>query len=199
MEYKRKAGKFEIIAYCSEKYEVQVGSLLNKVIELNNKGPKIENGTSIFFGWSRLVVIEKSGKLILHEPDFIGNPFKDYLPQVDITLEIAAQQASFLNHLKVEGVDIKYSDKIITIKDCLERGRIYLERSEIKDEGDSGWYIAEIDDTIKEEYDTIYSYQLLQKRPILMQLLALPPGFLVVVDNNEIIQVFNSKGEDILH
>jgi hypothetical protein len=202
MNYKFRLRNTTIVANCSPIYEEQINGLFNKLAELDKIGPAITNGSSIQFGWSRLLLKGNEDELIIYEPDFSGNPFKDYVPSIDNTLKILVEQAVLLNNFGIEGVTAKYSDKIVITKNCLSKSKIYLERTSSDEEDDSGWFIGEVDDINTDDsidnYDVIYVFQLLNIRPTLMQVLVLPPGFLVVFFQDQLIQIFDNEGKNIL-
>src|SRR5687768_11008470 len=92
MRHQRRIGKFNVVAVCAEDLEEQAIGLLTKLDELNEIGPAIQDGTTIMFGWSLLTLRGSVDELLICEPDFDGNPFHDYLPQVEHTLRILIQQ-----------------------------------------------------------------------------------------------------------
>jgi hypothetical protein len=201
MNYKFQLGHIQLIVNCDSDYQAQVDDLFAKLVELDKKGPSLGNGTAIDFGWSRLVLKGSKTELVVNEPDFFHDPFHHFLPRVDFTMKVLISQVSILNYLQIEGVTASFSDQVILRKNCLNKDKIYLERSEDIQERDSGWYIAEVDtingDDSLENYENMYVYQLLQRRPEIMQLLALPPGYMVVMVKDSIIQVFNPEGKDV--
>jgi hypothetical protein len=63
--------------------------------------------------------------------------------------------------------------------------------------GDSGWYIGEVEGARTKknvsDLEAIRVCDLLEKRPTLMEVLALPPGYLVVVSGLTIEAVLNPE------
>jgi len=84
--------------------------------------------------------------------------------------------------IDVERTPVTAHDKIVVAKTDRHQRRIYLERTTPGSDGDSGWYIgmADIEETLGCE--GIRSVDLLKIYPGLNEILALPRGYLVVLD-----------------
>src|SRR5215831_5898818 len=142
MRIKKTIGNVDIVANCTEAQERQAASLLDKLSELNEKGPALKDGSIVRFGWSDLKLVSKDNELVITEPDFKKNPFRDFLPQVNETLAVLNVQTQLLNKAQVAGIDSLYNSKVIIDKGCLTEEEVYLERSEPADDQDSGWFIG---------------------------------------------------------
>lgn len=89
--------------------------------------------------------------------------------------------------------------RVILAPDVLEHARVYFERREPCVAGDSGWYIGRADATAPPEAGTLESIsvmRLVQSRPDLGRLLALPVGALVVQEGSQLQAIFD--GDDTL-
>ena len=201
MRYQRRIGQINVVAVCAEDLEEQAIGLLTKLDELNEIGPAIQDGTTIMFGWSLLTLRGSVDELVICEPDFDGDPFHDYLPQVEYTLRILIQQVALLKLIGAEGVEALYQDKVVIAKGCLGTERIYLERAATAANGDSGWFIGEVEGREAkyevEELEAIYVYQIFQIRRALMKVLALPPGYMVLFSGDKIEAIFDADGSSV--
>lgn len=114
---------------------------------------------------------------------------------IDFTLEVQALQNSFAKHCGVDPIATLFQDKIILVKGCLDKEKLFMERIEPDlEKGDSGWFINTLEDDSEDiEYEAIYAFQLLYLRPEIMSVLILPPEFIVLVDKNTIEKVINEK------
>jgi hypothetical protein len=190
-----------LVAECSEDLREQAQELLKKLAELNQKVPKLKDGTTIEFGWSLLTLSDSNGELVVCEPDFARDPFHNYVPYVDHTLRVLTEQVTLLNFLGLEAANSSFRDRILISRGCLQQERIYLKRSLAEALNDSGWYIGEVEDSKPEvttdDLDIIYVYQLLILRPSLMKVLSLPPENLVVFSGDKIEAIFNESGKNI--
>jgi len=155
----------------------------------------LEDGASIQIGWSFIKNRREGDKLIVVEPNFSGDPFQETNNDLTCTLKVKAEQNDVLSGLGLEGTPVSFQDKIILSKGCLEKPHIYLERQMPKS-GDSGWYIGEVGQP-QNELIAIYVYQLLQLRPAIFKVLALPEGYIVVFQNNEIETILNEQNEPV--
>jgi hypothetical protein len=201
MRYQRQIGKFNVVAVCSQDLEEQVRGLLTKLDELNEIGPAIQDGSTVLFGWSLLTLRGGVDELVICEPNFDGDPFHDFLPQVEHTLRILIQQIALLKLIGAEGVEACYQDKVVIAKGCLGTERIYLERTSTDADSDSGWFVGEVEGRetkyTVEELEAIYVYHVFQIRRALMKVLALPPGYMVVFCGDNIEAIFDADGSSV--
>lgn len=201
MNYTFHTTRHKLVTSCRADLKDQVNELFMKLNEIDKKEPPLRNGTTIDFGWSKLMLKGDERELVIHEPDFYHNPLSDFLPRVDNTLDVLTQQVSLLNQLRIRGTTAYYSHQLILSKGCLGKEKIYLERSEGTQKDDTGWFIGDVDNKTDsdspENFEILRVFELLQKRPALMQVLALPPGFLVVFLKDRIVQVFDDAGKNL--
>jgi hypothetical protein len=200
MKLQRRIGPFDVVVECRDDLRDQAAGLLNKLAELNAKGPALRDGTVVQFGWAPLKLREQGNALVVCEPDFGGDPFHDYVPTVDTTLRILSEQVALSNRLGVAGYDVYFDDKLIMAQGCLHMRDIYLERMAVETAHDSGWYIGPVGggtDQPAEELESIFVYQLLQQRPELIKVLILPPGYLVIFHDDEITAIFTASGKNV--
>lgn len=197
---RRKIGGYEVAVECGDDLRPQAEGLLTKLSELNERGPALRDGTVIDFGWTPITLRAEGQTLVVCEPDFDGDPARDFAPTVDKTLRVLKWQIGLLNAIGAEGVPARFADKVVIAKGCLSLFRVYLERIEVTREADSGWYVGDPDrpdarESVS-ELEGVYVFQLLKARPALMKVLALPPGYLVVMEGDEPESIFDSEGVD---
>lgn len=159
---------------------------------------KLIHGFSLQVGWSVYYLHEREpGNFILTTPDYTRNPFEDITEDLTLALWVQLEQSHFLRKINVEGLSIKFSDKIILSKGVLELEKIYLQRNGGVEKGDSGWYIGPVEDNNTSELYALYAYQLLKVRPEIIQVLALPNDFMVVFEGDKIKAVLNENDVDV--
>ncbi len=138
--------------------------------------------------------------MLVNEPDFFGDPFHDLREDVTCTLAILMAQLAVVNRLDVKPVEVRFDDKMVLVTGCLGERRVYLQRLEPRP-GDSGWYVGPVDGPAPEDnpdsYEVMYVFQLLRTRPFLLQLLALPPDYLAILDGDEIGAVVDPGNNDV--
>lgn len=185
-----------IIMTAQKELEPQIEILFAKLEQVDRN--KLIHGFSLQVGWSVYYLHEReTGNFILTSPDYSRNPFEDTTKDLTLALWVQLDQGHFLRKLNVDGLSIKFSDKIILSKGVLELEKIYLQRNGDIEVGDSGWYIGPVEDDNTIELYALYAYQLLKIKPEIIQVLALPNDYMVVLENNEIKAVLNENDVDV--
>ncbi len=185
-----------IIMTAQKELEPQIEILFAKLEQVDRN--KLIHGFSLQVGWSVYYLHEReTGNFILTSPDYSRNPFEDTTKDLTLALWVQLDQGHFLRKLNVDGLSIKFSDKIILSKGVLELEKIYLQRNGDVEVGDSGWYIGPVEDDNTIELYALYAYQLLKIKPEIIQVLALPNDYMVVFENNEIKAVLNENDVDV--
>jgi hypothetical protein len=212
-EFTKVVGAYTIVLNCDHRLEQQAEWLLKTIGEIHKTDP-IQDGSTIEVGWSILVLVaSESGQLVVCEPDFDEDPLEKVVDDVTRTLYILAEQNYVITetHTEETAQIPRFDQTVVLKKGVLEEENIFLERSESDGENvdDSGWFIgnAEDDDIdeneeiseedIDEEYEACYVYELLKKRPALLSVLGLPPGYVVVFNGDEIDAIVDENDEDI--
>ena len=185
-----------IIVTAEKELEPQV-EILFTILEQVDRN-KLIHGFSLQVGWSVYYLHErKTRNFILNTADYAKNPFEDITEDLTLALWVQLEQSHFLRKMNVDGISIKFSDKIILSKGVLELDNIYLQRNGDVEKGDSGWYIGPVEDNNTTELYALYAYQLLKIKPEVIQVLALPNDYMVVFEGNEIKTVLNENDVDI--
>jgi len=185
-----------IIVTAEKELEPQIESLfvILEQVDRNN----LIHGFSIQVGWSVYYLHEReTGNFILTSPDYSRNPFEDITEDLTLALWVQLEQGHFLRKINVDGLSIKFSDKIILCKGVLELEKIYLQRNGNVEKGDSGWYIGPVEEDNTTELYALYAYQLLKIKPEIIQVLALPNEYMVVFEGNKIKAVLNENDLDV--
>ncbi|UCD75885.1 MAG: hypothetical protein JSV91_02990 [Phycisphaerales bacterium] len=106
-----------------------------------------------------------------------------------------------LRRLDLEGNFVSLSDKVVVAENALEGRRIYLERTADTSPGDSGWFVGTVPDEAEADQDqacvAMTVSEMLQHRPALRDVLALPAGYLAVFGGDALMAVLNARDEDL--
>jgi hypothetical protein len=88
------------------------------------------------------------------------------------------------------------TDRVVFVKDSPESHEIFLERIPGALAGDSGWFIGRL---IQKDPNAVAMTiaDLLAVRPDLRNLLSLPPGWLVAIEQTGIVGVLNERDENL--
>lgn len=187
-----------VVVTASPTLSAQAEWLLSLIERMHSRGMAIGDGVRFQLGWSILTFRKQIDEtLVVCEPDFLRNPFEDELSSVDVTLKVQAKQNEFAEKIGATPVQISFQDKVVVAKGALDDSMLYMERSVPSPEkGDSGWYIGKREKgSAAPELEAIYAFQLLKIRPVLVDALTLPAGYIVFVDGGEIERILdpNSK------
>lgn len=165
----------------------------------NIEASKLKDEFKIQVGWNIFIVVKDVQEYKIVAPDYMKNAFVERTDDLTISLWIQLEQCALLNELKLIGEMISFQDKIVCAKGVLSLDNIYLERKKTHDKGDSGWYIGPVDEMINtDELEAYYAYQLLKIRPSIIKALALPNGYMAVLDKDELKAVLDENDIDIL-
>jgi hypothetical protein len=190
----------ELVVRCDDRLAVQARSVLELLAGLHGRGKGLADGVTVQVGWSVLTLRRRKEGLQVCEPDFDGDPFRNLRDDMTCTLAVLSGMTAVLHRVGVEGVPARFDEKVVLAKGCLGGRRVHLQRSE-PEPGDSGWYVGPADGPASEQgadsYEAMYLFQLLRTRPALLQLLALPPGYLAVLDGNDIEAVVDPDNNDV--
>ena len=170
-------------------------------IEKIKDGFKLEIGFSVFI----FSAVNDGYKIVV--PDYLNSPFLSTTDDLTFDLWILLEQTELLKMYVIEGVSTRFDDEIVIAKNALENPIISLQRYSDLGKEASGWCIEAIEEksdgtfqtVTTKDYESIYAYQLLQKRLSLIKVLALPYEYIVVFDGDEIIEILNEKNESIIN
>lgn len=193
----------DLSASCSIDLHIQAIAMLNKF-----KAMGVKKGQTIKFGSTILLIRENNGNtrdLIVYEPDFSAsdpiNSWKDDLTQ---TLKVTRNQALLLKNIGLKNGECSFFEKIVVIKNILDYPNIYMQRQEVDRKRDSGWFIGyadrshdDMDMDDSNNYESMYIYELTQKRPELLELICLPIGYIVVFENYAVKAILNNEDQVI--
>lgn len=201
MEFrKRQIGQWTLQINFTLGMEREADWLLSYLEKIHQEGVIFSNDMKLELGWSMLHFrCEEGGLLVVNEPDFSKNPFVDVRPDLSVTLQVLASQIAFTNQLRISPLEVSFQDKVIFAKGCMDAEKIYLERIPPRsDKGDSGWFIGYVDGNNEpENLQSCFVYQLLYLRPMLLQLLLLPAGYMVVLDGSTLEAILDQDGKSI--
>jgi hypothetical protein len=153
-------------------------------------------GMTVRVGWSLLQLGEAAdGRLILCEPDYLGNPFAELRPRVDITLRVLAAQSALAHAVGVVPVDVGFEQFIVVGRGALAASAVQLVRAESLDADDSGWSLDRLaGGAAPGDYEALRAYTLLSERPAVLSALILPVGFAAVIRGPAIAEVRDPEG-----
>jgi hypothetical protein len=109
---------------------------------------------------------------------------------------LSDETVRLIGELKATWATPADGDKVVMAKGVDTAGQVFLIRAATDAAGDSGWYVGKTEAS-EAELQAVSVAQLLGGRPDWKQLLALPPGTLVVLDKNGIAAMLSDKDESL--
>jgi len=190
-----------VVAVASADLAPQAGSLLDTLVTLDARGPRLADGSSIQFGWSRLTLHQPGPSPILyvHEPDFFGDPEHRTVAHVDTTLRVLRDQAWLVHLCQAAPRDTAYHQAVVCERSALAKDECYFERRPPLSDRDSGWLAGSAAPNAKRtltESDliTLPAYYLLREFPAAVPVLTLPVGSLAVFRWDELFSICSPNG-----
>jgi hypothetical protein len=187
----------KVQAECAETNSRMAANVLDVFQRLADLGKRIEPGIQVRFGWSLLRLVEDGGALRVAEPDFARWPEPHWIPTIDTTLNVLAAQTGLLHKIEVEGEDAFFDQVIISAPKAIDRPKVFLRRTASSSAEDSGWLLGPTEDPEALSGDCLEPVlisSLVARRSVLLQSIALPPGFIALFFRDSLVQIFDASG-----
>lgn len=193
----RQIGSVRVVVRCAPEFERQATWLLGVIERLDRDEAVVREGARVQLGWMMLYFRRWNEGLVVHVPDVSRNPFLDTTDDLSLAIRVLGEQNEIIRRLEVEGRTTSFQDKVVAARGALEQPNIYLERTANTPAGDSGWYVGALGEGgPPSDLEALYCYELLSRRPALMKVLALPPGYLVVFKGDQVDAVLDPSNVD---
>ena len=194
--FTRDVGGRSVVARCAPELAPAAARLLEAVAKRWPNGRGLAEGATAEAGWTRLRLIGVDGALVLCEPDFEHG---GHVSHVQHTLAVAQAQAQVLRRLRLEGEAPMHDATLVARRGALAAPRVQLERTP-GEPGSSGWYVGLPDEeppTDAAAFETLAVGDLVERRPGLLALLALPAGYMAIVAGETVEAVLDPDFEDV--
>jgi hypothetical protein len=156
-------------------------------------------GLALRWGWSELVLVRSpDGPLQLHEPDFGGDPIEDFRPDVTATLQVQAATRELLARCGVHPHPVRFDELVVVAGDPFDASVLMAQRNPPSAPGDSGWYVSARPGFEEGALAPRMVFELLDARPGLLPTLALPAGWQVVLEGDDVVRVVDDRDRDVL-
>ena len=185
---------------CRDELTEQAIWLSTVVENIGQKHMNLVNGARFQIGWSILKLVATPKGLILCEPDFDSDPFQRFREDVSSTLAVLSAQRDLVSKVGCEPEEVRFDDKVIIFKGCLDESGLYGQRSP-PSTGDSGWYFGPTREhrapTVN-DLEAVWVYELLHRKPALLPALCLPANWMVVWEGSEIVGIADPDNRERL-
>ncbi|CAM3287117.1 MULTISPECIES: immunity protein Imm33 domain-containing protein [Saccharibacillus] len=185
---------------CDQALEAQGEFLLDLFADTEAKAGFLQDGMKIQVGWSILFVHEREdSNVTILAPDYASNPFERTTDDLTETLTVQLEQNYVLKLTGAQGEATLFQDTLISSEQALDAERVYLERTEHRSEGVSGWYLgpAQGGQVDAGELRRYYVFQLLSRRPGVLKTLALPKGYVAVLHGEDVEAVLDAEDRNV--
>lgn len=172
------------------------------LIQEENKYKIIEDNKILQLGFNYYKIKKVDNKFQIYAIDYNKNPFKDFTEDLTQALDIMRNQLLITKKTGLISDEIiSFQDTMLVKKSALTSKELYLEKQQLKQENDSGWYMGSLNDTEKsdnpDDYTVIKLYELLNICPQALAILNLPVGTLAIIKNNEIVGISDSNNNEV--
>ena len=161
----------------------------------------IQDKRTIQIGWGFYKVLQTDGEYQILACDIESDPFQSMTEDLSLSLEIFSQQRRILSITKAAPLETSLQDTLIVHRAAVKAQRVYLQRNEPGNHGDSGWYMGAIG--IKapndpSEYARIYTNQLLKFCKEAISVVQLPIGTICIIENGNLIEIVDKDNNKLL-
>jgi hypothetical protein len=188
MKLERRIGGHKIVVSIDPRHRERAVGLLATLAELHAAGPPLAAGSTIDFGWCRLVLKPAGQLLEVHEPDFAAGTAGATRASLDNTFDVLVAQIALAAQVGAEPVAAPAEDTLVVRKGALALRRLFAKR-EAPSPGDTGWFVGDPDDGLAPDVvdmERITVGSLVRDRPSLLPVLALPPGYIAVLAGDDV-------------
>lgn len=200
----RRAGTVLLVARCAEAYEVQAEYLLRQLERQQEEGVALEPGYRLPLGWATLGLRAKGDERIVCAPDFNRNPFDDLQDDLTVALRVFVNQQETARRAGLKKpMPVQYTDEVVLAQGCLTHRLLVMERRDFPARNLTGWHILPGDPADlrraeeKKRWERTPTYRLLGRREVILDLLNLPVGYAVRIEDENVISVLNAHKEPV--
>lgn len=186
-------------AAAEQELHAQVADVFDTLREV--PAGSLREGFTFRMGWSLYDLAREGEVLFVRSPDYSRDPATDRTGDLTVALWVHLSQVHLLHAVHAPGHVTKFNDKVVLERGAFEARTVTLRRTAPTSSGDSGWFLGIIDDDedgAQPELEAVYAYQILGRRRSLMQALALPPGWVVGFEGDDVAAVFDPD-ENLVH
>jgi hypothetical protein len=194
----RRIGGTVLRARCEERHEPLVPAVLAAFAGVQ----PLEPGSELCFGFSPLRLQADGDALLVTEPDYRAWPQRGRRETIDVTLEVLAAQSRLLHAVGCDADDVHCDQALLAAPGALEEHGLFLRRAGAVSAGDSGWLAGTLDDpdalARSEALAAVELASLVTRRPVVLQALTLPRGFVAIFVGDALAQVLDASDAERL-
>ncbi len=178
---------------CDARLEPRALALIAHLRSAYARGTRVQDGATLKYGSSLLVLRREDDALAVREPDFGGDPFGATRDDLTLTLAIVDGQLDLLARATAPARATMFWETMLVTRGALGVRRVYLERRKRLGLRDSGWTLGPLDGD-DADVETRGVDELFVARPALASALAFPEGWLLVFDGDRPHAILDPAG-----
>ena len=153
----------------------------------------IRAGSTLQLGWTMITLAAEGDDLVLCEPDWHRDPRKGVVRELSVSAQ--QQVLALLVHqiARAPMVDCSCHDLFALDFDALGSARVHMRRRKPVAQGDSGWVLTGAPDEAPSSVLPLST--LVNVRPHLLKIVALPIGWRVQFDDHALTGVWDEHGQ----
>lgn len=195
-EFRRDIGGQPVVVRCNPALQEAAEWLLGALVQLDAE-QKLHDGAQLAFAWIPLRLRQEEDVLVVEEPHFVAGAVDGASADLSRTLAVTTAQLELARKAGTQPVRSWFADRVLVEPGCLLETNVYLQRMHDGAEGDTGWYLGLADREARglrppaeHELEARRVFELFA-RPPLLQVLALPAGFLAVFEDDRLRTVLD--------
>ena len=171
--------------------------------DLDKEENVIQENHTIRIGYMLYKVVLKDNYYKLLTIDLSDNSFNTFTDDLSVSLNYLFRQSDIINKTKINGnqiLDTYFDEDMIISKQALNNKKQYMLREE-KNGNDCGWYLGAVGEqktNNPDDYVKIKTYKLKDICDIAIDVLQLPVGTLVIIDNNKIVDIVDKDNNKLI-
>lgn len=189
------------------KYDKELNKIANyfvKILEnLDNEENAIKENHTIRIGYMLYKVEVDNNDYKILTIDINNNNLDSFTDDLSNAFNYFQRQTGIINQTKISSnlvIDTYFDEDMIISKKSLNNKKLYMLREE-KNGNDCGWYLGVIGEektNNPNDYVKIKTYRLKDICDVAIDVLQLPVGTLVIIDNNKIIDIVDKNNNKLI-
>lgn len=184
-----------------------VGAIFKTLAEISQKTTIFTNNFVLCFGWAYFFMNERTDEngekyWVLQTSDYKKHPQRDRVDNATTSLVVQNMQVEAIQVSQSKPEATTCMDTVLVLKAAKGAKDVYMSRSDVTKNGDSGWYFGLLDDPDEDnhsadEYERIPSYQLFGFCTEALRVLQMPVGTVAVIHDNEITAMVDANDQPL--
>lgn len=175
-----------------------------KILEdLDKEENVIQENHTIRIGYMLYKVVLEDNNYKLLTIDLSDKTLNTFTDDLSVSLNYLFRQSDIINKTKINGnqiLDTYFDEDMIISKQTLNNKKLYMLREE-KNGNDCGWYLGVVGEqktNNPDDYVKIKTYRLKDICDVAIDVLQLPVGTLIIIDNNKIIDIVDKNNNKLI-